>query len=283
MMKEVYNGAKNVLDFVKDTSSDTLKAFFPHMNAKNKAVDYYIKMIENSDMDDNDKVIAIYQAKKIIREWNNQTNIVEIAHKAAKKGTDFSIQAKVDTEWLERFMDAAKFVSDEKMQLVWGRVLAGEFESPGKTPKSLIRILSETSVYHAEVFSNLCKLGIGIAIEDNTGKVHEIDNELIIPTQGDAADFLEELNITQESLNELEILGLIVVNFLTGFSRTYDEDAKLAHIYNGEQEITKIVLKNRKLRCGNVYFTNAGKCLSEIIGFSTNEDFIDFQVKYLKE
>ena len=39
----------------------------------------------------------------------------------------------VNEEWLDRFMDSAKFVSQEEIQAIWGKILAKEFENQENT------------------------------------------------------------------------------------------------------------------------------------------------------
>ena len=47
----------------------------------------------------------------------------------------------IDSDFAESFFDAAKNVSSEELQELWGRVLAGEVERPGSISTPTLEIL----------------------------------------------------------------------------------------------------------------------------------------------
>lgn len=102
-------------------TSDILGMLFPYAGLKKRALDMYVSDIEKSDLPSESKLIAVLDAKRTIKKLKNQKNIADIAVNNAKEGTDFTEQSKVDEDWLERFMDAAGFVSSDKVQLIWGK------------------------------------------------------------------------------------------------------------------------------------------------------------------
>ena len=101
----------------------------------------------------------------------NQSKIAKIALESAKEGTDFSESSSVDDDWLARYMDFAKFISNEDKQIIWGKILAGEFQSPGSTPPQLARILSEITEHHANIFNNICNLSTILSAKTSDGIV----------------------------------------------------------------------------------------------------------------
>ena len=119
---------------ITDTGSKLLGMLCPYLGLKKKAVDMYVKEIEESNLPPETKVFTILNTKKTFKKLKNQGKIAEIAVENAKEGTDFSEKSRVDEEWFDRFMDAASYVSSDKMQEIWGRILAKEFEEPGTTP-----------------------------------------------------------------------------------------------------------------------------------------------------
>lgn len=90
-------------------------------------------------------------AKKELKQIKNQRTIAEIAINNAIPETDFQRKSMVNEEWLDRFMDSAKFVSQEEIQIIWGKILAKDLKNR-KTPTSMIRILSEITPELALVF-----------------------------------------------------------------------------------------------------------------------------------
>lgn len=67
----------------------------------------------------------------------------------------------MDDDWLNVFERYAEDASTERMQKLWGRVLAGEVRSPGKFSMRTLRFLSEFSQADALSFASFCESAIG--------------------------------------------------------------------------------------------------------------------------
>ena len=64
--------------------------------------------------------------------------------------------APIDADWLNVFERYAEDASTERMQNLWGRVLAGEIRQPGRFATRTLRFLSEFSRADGETFSEFC-------------------------------------------------------------------------------------------------------------------------------
>ncbi len=176
----------------------------------------------------------------------------------AKEGTDFSEKSGVNEDWLDRYMDSAKFVSSENMQLIWGKILANEFEVPGSTPPNMIRILSEIPADLAHAFRKICSMTVTIKpLEDN--KTIENDPILIVPFSGNRLDF-EKIGLRFGVLEELDTLGLINYN---GNGYAIDCHKGIYEVYINNK-IYKIRNTKNIFPVGNVTLTNAGDSLQKI-------------------
>lgn len=67
----------------------------------------------------------------------------------------------IDDDWLNVFERYAEDASTERMQKLWGRVLAGEVRKPGKYGMRTLRFLSEFSQADALQFSLFCQNSFG--------------------------------------------------------------------------------------------------------------------------
>jgi hypothetical protein len=67
----------------------------------------------------------------------------------------------IDDDWLNVFERYAEDASSERMQKLWGRVLAGEIRAPGRYSLRTLRFLSEFSQADALAFSNFCESVFG--------------------------------------------------------------------------------------------------------------------------
>ena len=178
--------AKTAVDLVKNDNvlnkvAGVMGMLFPYAGLKQKAVNLYIEEIEKSDMSSEAKIFTVLNMKKIFKKIKNQKSIADIAMENAKEGTDFSEKSGVSEEWLERFMDSAGFVSSEDIQLIWGKILANEFERPGSTPPNMIRILSEITPKLAKVFRVICSMNVFICPLMEDGNVMGAFRKLFVP------------------------------------------------------------------------------------------------------
>ena len=266
-------------DNVQNKAVGLFGMLFPYMGMEKRAVDLYIEEIEKSDLSTDAKMISLFNAKKTLKKLKNQKRVAEIATENAKEGTDFSESAKVDEEWLDRFMDAASFVSSEEMQLVWGKILANEFEKPGCNPPNMIRILSEFTSSYANAFRMLCSMRVLLIILEEDGKINdEMWINIIAFTNN--IEYMKEKGLSFVTLNELETLGVIKFDASAGYCINRIEGQKVLVYVNGNTlEVSN--LKGNAIPVGNVFFTSAGDALRDITEPYTIEGYEEIVKKYL--
>lgn len=253
-------GIKAALNVVgKD--SGLLGMLFPYAGINKKALDVYINEIEKSNLPSDIKVMAILNAKANIKKLKNRKDIADIALINAKEGTSFSEDSGVNVEWYDRFMESAGFVSDEQVKEVWGKILAKEFEKPGSTPSNMIRILSELSPTCAQAFRTICSMRYTtLILEDNTllGTIESV----AIPYNNNA-EWMVNNGLSLRMLNELEAMGLIKYENLTGFINKNIRGNRL-YVMVGNNAYRVVKHKEDSLPFGNVMLTTAGECLRRI-------------------
>ena len=177
------------------------------------------------------KMLLVMNTKKTLKKIKNQKKIADIAMENAKEGTDFTEASGVQEDWFERFMDSAGYVSSEEMQLIWGKILANEFEKAGTTPPNMIRVLSEITPNLAQVFRKLCSMRVTvIPLDDKYGINGEPIISVMVPYMTNEDAFLN-MGITFNVLNELDTLGLIKFDAPGGYvNRRIEEDNLLMYL-----------------------------------------------------
>ena len=282
MIKEIAETAIDVMsnEAVLNKSSSVLEMIFPYMGLKKKTVDMYLAEIEKSDMSLETKMFLTMNAKKTLKQIKNQAKIACIASENAKEGTDFSKNSGVSEEWLERFMDSAGYVSSEDIQLIWGKILATEFEEPGKTPPNMIRILSEMTPMYAKAFKTLCSMQVFLVYLNNYNESVNTRWEIVIPFT-DNIQYMGELGITFELLGELESLGVIKFDSIAGYISTEINEKRILLFINGE---TSLISEHEEgiIPLGNVLLTSAGKALKKIISTEPVEGYCNVLRKYME-
>lgn len=102
-----------------------------------------------------DRLATRVHHEEIVR----QTNIESIASVAFQQLENRSINTenRPAPDWTVRYFESAKFVSDEQMQLFWGKLLAEEVMQPGSFSLRTLNILSHMSSAEARLFSSLAR------------------------------------------------------------------------------------------------------------------------------
>lgn len=258
-----------------DKVSKIASWLFPFVGMKKRGIDSYINTIESSDDTPEEKWLKTIEVKKKYKFLKNQSKITKIAISNAEEGTDFSESSEVDDEWLERFMDSAKFVSDDGMQAMWGRVLAGEFEKPNSTPPSITRILTEIRPKYAEAFQKICSMSVVFVIE--TDEKSEIES---YPLLFNDMEYLKKVDVNFDTLNELRTLGLIQYEVVSNFILKFEqENINRIHIVYNDNYATVSEYPDEAFPIGAVLLTEAGKRIVKCI----QKDNIDSYFDYMKE
>jgi hypothetical protein len=110
-------------------------------------------------------------------EANKQLNIEAITQKALPQLKEDSSPQDVDDDWIKNFFDKCRIASDEEMQSLWARVLAGEANSPGMYSKRTVNFLGSLDKEEASLFTSLCGFGwfineVTVLIFDHKHKIY---------------------------------------------------------------------------------------------------------------
>jgi hypothetical protein len=104
--------------------------------------------------------------RKTYRKQSNREAVAAEAVSELKTDPPVGTEAPNPTEppnedWLNVFERFAEDASTERMQGLWGRVLAGEIRRPGRFSLRTLRFLSEFSQSDAELFAELSQYAVG--------------------------------------------------------------------------------------------------------------------------
>ena len=135
------------------------------------------------------------QKNLLLEQMRAEVNVAKaLLHAEAELESDAQAppERKIDDDWLIRWRDSASKVSAEKLQTLWGRVLAGEVKSPGSFSLRMLEFLKNLSQEEARGVEKLAPFAI--------------DNSFVFSGNQDA---LESEGISFSSLVELQDLGII--------------------------------------------------------------------------
>ena len=151
-----------------------------------------------------------HDAIKRHRRAVNLANVLSYAESGISETANID---NVDDDWLEEFQDHAEKASDKDAQIIWGKLLAGEMNSPGSYSKQLMSTLSIMSRSDAEMFLKLTSFCI-FCIESHGKTTRQVALLLHLDSDKDNTYNLEEYNYNM--LSRLASFGLLD---LSGFTR----------------------------------------------------------------
>ena len=197
-------------------------------------------------------------------EMRNQSNMEAITGKAIPNLSEDAEPDKIEDDWVANFFDKSRTVSDDQMQELWAKVLAGEGNRPGSFSRKTVNLLADLDKRDAELFSNICRLGWVI---NRTVEILIFDEQSAL---------YNRLGIDFNSLGQLETLGLVHFSQASSFSMV-DLLQTVAASYGGRKVSLSFPESNgNKLDVGKVLLTKSGRELFGISRANVVEEFFEF-------
>lgn len=199
----------------------------------------------------------------IEEEAHRQENMEGITKKSLLHLNEESDPSKMDDDWVTNFFDKSRIISDDEMQNLWSKVLAGEANSPGTYSKRTVNLLSDLDKKDAELFRSLCRYGW--ILGSFTPLVFDVQ-----------ASIYNDNGINFNSLSHLDSIGLIQFNGISNFNRQ-KLPKKFTVSYCGKPlELTMPNDNGNSLDIGHVLLTQAGSELARISDAPGIEKFEEY-------
>lgn len=213
--------------------------------------------------------ITEVQERGIIRlateEGFKQQNIENIITLAIPLLDAESKPEEIEEDWLPYFFDRSKLTSDEEMQSLWAKILAGEANQAGSFSKNTIDIVSKLSKKDARLFTNLCSMCWHL----------EEPTPLVIG----AHKIYKEKSLDFSNLSHLKSIGLVTYDALGGI-KLNEFPRHVTAIYFDKCVDLEFNQKNPEMLIGSCILTEAGKELSRICKAEYSDEFFDYIVSY---
>ena len=230
--------------------------------------------------------------QKVIREQINLDKVAEAAADQIRQDTVNSGDENeaeevppINEDWLNNFEKEASQKSTEEMQLLFGRILAGEIQRPSSFSIKTVRLLSSLDSEVAQIFKLLCSLRITSQIGD-----HIRDSRVVSLGKSASLNSLRSYGLGFGQLSLLEENGLIISqydsqmhyeNFVADGSRSM----VLSFLYQNKDRIF-IPLPNwqtsDKLWLSGVALSHSGRELMKIVDTEEDKKYTDALQEYFK-
>ncbi|MCL2842289.1 MAG: DUF2806 domain-containing protein [Oscillospiraceae bacterium] len=197
-----------------------------------------------------------------LRKQQNIESIVELAGAELEKEETVSDEP-VDPDWTIRFFNSVEDVSNEEMQKLWGRVLAGEVKRPESFSIRTLEILKNMSQAEAMIFQKLASYCLvtrkDICLSSDTNLLRE-----------HGLAYIDILNTEDCGLLQSQSGMVLIMNFKNESSFYIHNKSVLGHISPANEETKRFDLPVYRL-------TGSGEELYNIIKSSPNNSyFLDF-------
>ena len=108
--------------------------------------------------------------KRALHRWieeeaQQQKNMEDIAIKAVPQLNEDANPHNIDNDWVAKFFDKSRLVTDDQMQDLWASILAGEANSAGSYSPKALTTLASMNQKVATLFNTFCSLCV-VHLED---------------------------------------------------------------------------------------------------------------------
>ena len=208
----------------------------------------------------------------IEEEAQRQTNIESITAKALPQLNENANPDSIEDDWIVNFFDKSRIVSDNEMQDLWARILAGEANAPGTYAKRTVNLLLDLDKNEAELFTKLC------------GFVWAVEGEVPVPLVFDqTAEIYKRNGLDFISLSHLDSIGLIHYGGLESIAINDLPKRFTAAYYDRTLALEMSKNAGNDLEIGYVMFTRIGMELAPICEDKPVDGFWEYVKDYWKK
>lgn len=209
--------------------------------------------------------------RMVQQEARKQENIERITAQAASQLPPNANTEALEEDWVAHFFDKCEKVSNEEMQSLWSRLLAGEATTPGTYSKRTVDFIATMDRKDAELFTKFCQFTWMIGAL--TPLVFDVSDEIY--TKND-------INFT--ALKHLDSIGLISFESTSGYKR-FGFGKRAVIYYFGQPTLVEFPKETEnEIKLGQTLFTQAGLELVTICGARRNQEFYEYAIgKLFKE
>ena len=204
-----------------------------------------------------------------INQEANESN-KEQSDDSTNRGENSSEEKTIGDVWINIFETEARPQSTEDMQLLFGRILAGEIKQPGSYSIRSIRTLVELDQNTAALFKRLCSLCI---VVENPDDRYIFDARVASLGDDAAQNALSKYGLSFDQLNVLNEYGLIISDYNSWHSynvyRGNEDDLKFL-LFQHQRKYWNLLplpeeVKNQQFKLRGVALTRTGRELFRII------------------
>jgi len=223
---------------------------------------------EELETQNKEKAKDIVAVKEATRDFIVKSEIIKIQREYKNWGKTMSLAApyitseenkiKEENDFFWNILEHSKSISNEEMQILISKIIAGEYNNPETYSMSTLQVLKSIDGKLLNNFSKI--LGVWLV---GIGVFQDIFSNI---------EDMKKLEISFGQLLELQNIGLICSN-----ESEIETSNEITGVYIDKQVNFKVKDKTNKMRIPNFYsLTRAGKEIAQHLNIKENPNFVDW-------
>lgn len=206
---------------------------------------------------------ALYRLKH--EATRNQQNLESIIRKALPEVGPEAEPDQIETDWLTYFTECARRVSDDEMQLLWGRILAEKANEPGRYSKRTLALMSTIDREDADALMLLRRFCVRFPIDDVTPLVYSVHDSIY-----------QEHDLTFGILAHLDDIGLISFDIDRRFNKIRLPRDVCIDYFGSSIPLRLLRVEDNAIPIGQVIFSKAGEDLAALCQVDPIPGFLEY-------
>jgi uncharacterized repeat protein (TIGR03899 family) len=202
-----------------------------------------------------------------------QQNIEAITYKALGYCSNDEVADRTDRDWFNSFINLAEDVSNNTMQGLWAKILAGEIAQPGSYALKTLKVFRNMSITDAKLLAKLCSLAVKDASRKNMRIISGCSQQPGLLNSFDKKR-QQSINLSHFGLNHSELLSLAdshIIFTQESESSIFLKGGNFNFSYNGLN--LPLVAKKSNCLLSFYKFTATGMELAHLIADSPNDEY----------
>lgn len=202
-------------------------------------------------------------------ETKKQINMENITRKALPLLEENAHPENIENDWIMNFFDKCRLISDDEIQILWSKILAGEANNPGTYSRRTINFLGSLDRADALLFKNLCRFCW--SAPGPVPLVYNIEDDIY---KNNGIYFL--------GLQHLDEIGLLSFNQIAGYKHERIPHNTHYLYYGIDVEIEFKKEDDNEMGIGHVYLSRIGRELTRICDSEPIPEFFEYIIDMWK-
>lgn len=200
------------------------------------------------------------------QEGRKQKNIESITAQAIDALPDGATPEALQEDWIAHFFKQCETVSDQEMQSLWARLLAGEASSPGQFSKRTVDAVATLDKEDAEMFVRVAQFVWNFA--QPIPLIYNLEDSIY-----------KENGITFNLVSHLAAIGLITFQPSSNYTINWSGGLTITSYHDWILLLEPTASGSRVANAGQCILTKVGIELYKICGASKCQGFAEYAVE----